>query len=60
MSKNFQLQTLKDEVLEEGGSVEEKKWENLLSPSEDSSLIISEFDCFKDFIAIYVRLNNRP
>jgi len=22
--------------------------------------VISEFDCFKDFIAVYVRVNNRP
>jgi len=32
----------------------------LLAPGTDDSLVISEFDCFKDFIAVYVRHNNRP
>jgi len=32
----------------------------LLAPGQDESLIISEFDCFEKFIAVYVTQNNRP
>ena len=37
-----------------------EEWVDLLAPGHDDSLVISEFDCFEDFIAIYVRHNNRP
>ena len=32
----------------------------MLAPKSEDSLIISEFDCFEKFIAVYVRQNNRP
>lgn len=59
-SKNFKLQTLRDDHLSLGSAERGKAWEDLLAPGHDDSLIISEFDCFQDFIAVYVRMNNRP
>ena len=39
----------------------DRSWENLLDPklSEDE-LLITEFDPFKDFIAIYCKRNGQP
>lgn len=59
-TKNFKLQTLDQKHLGLPQKGREEKWEDLLTPGSDDSLIISEFDCFEDFIAVYVRLNNRP
>lgn len=59
-SKNFKLQTLSDQHLGLSSSERSKAWQDLLAPGKDDSLVISEFDCFKDFIAVYVRMNNRP
>lgn len=54
-SQNYILQTLDDEHLNLELKERSKKWVNLLAPKSDESLIISEFDCFHNFIAVYVR-----
>jgi len=37
----------------------QSEWEDLM-PFEDPSLVISEFDGFKDFFAIYCKRNGIP
>ena len=45
-TKNFKLQVLYDEYLHLPEDRRNNKWKDILSPSNDDSLIISEFDCF--------------
>lgn len=59
-TKNFKLQILKDEFLDLPQQDRQNHWEDLLSPGDDDTLLISEFDCFENFIAVYVKENNRP
>lgn len=59
-SKGFRLQTLQDEHLDLPLNERISQWENLLAPSKEESLIISEFDCFENFIAVYATQDNRP
>jgi protease II len=48
--KSYKIATLKDG---------ETEWKDLL-PFEDPSLVISEFDCFHDFFALYTKRNGVP
>lgn len=59
-SKNFRLQTLDDKHIAEPYEKRSKQWLNMLDPGDDDTMVISEFDCFKDFIAVYVRHKNKP
>ncbi len=57
---SFKVASMLDSELDKEDS-EERVWENLLDPkiaSED--LLITEFDPFKDFIAIYCKRNGKP
>lgn len=61
----FKLLALKDEDLNLPIKKRNEKWEELLKPDEmrnvaEGELLISEFDCFDQFIAIYGKVNNRP
>lgn len=41
--------------------LEERQWKNLLDPKiSRDELLITEFDPFKDFIAIYCKRNGKP
>lgn len=56
-SKNYKLATLTDSLYKEGHMINEK-WEDLVQSTD--GFIISEFDGFKDFIAIYIKNQGRP
>lgn len=63
-SDHFKLLTLDDKHLDKPLVERDALWQDLLEPNQvanfDGELIISDFDCFKDFIAVYVKVNNRP
>lgn len=57
---SFIVATMKDAELEKE-SVEERTWENLLDPKiAQDELIITEFDPFKDYIAVYCKRKGKP
>ena len=59
--KNFKLATLQDDQLIDGSVPELESWEDLLAPGMSSQdLVITEFDAFKDFLAIYCKKNGVP
>ena len=42
-------------------NTKDRVWENLLDPKlANDDLLITEFDPFKDFIAIYCKRNGKP
>lgn len=57
-SKNFNLLTLSDGNLDLSYEDRESAWSYLLK--DDDNIVINEFDCFKDFIAVYATKQNRP
>lgn len=55
-TKNYRIATLQDENLHDSND----KWEDLLPFEHSKDLVISEFDGFKDFIAIYAKREGIP
>ena len=57
---SYRVATMNDSELQKE-DLSDRSWENLLDPklSEDE-LLITEFDPFKDFIAIYCKRNGQP
>jgi oligopeptidase B len=61
-SKDFRIQTLKDASLQTPVQQRKASWETMLESQGEGmeSVIINEFDCFQDFIAVYVTKANSP
>lgn len=58
-SKNYKLTTLTDEVFNNGSAgAFNDKWEDLIHSNE--GFVIAEFDCFKDFLVVYIKNQGRP
>lgn len=58
-SKNYKLTTLSDEIFKQGSAgAFSDKWEDLIHSNE--GYIIAEFDCFKDFLVVYIKNQGRP
>ena len=57
-SKNFKLLKLDDVNFEKSEGSSNFEWQDLLDPdTADDDLVITEFDSFKDFLAIYCKRN---
>ena len=57
---SFKVATMTDAELEKA-EANERQWEDLLDPKiANDDLLITEFDPFKDFIAIYCKRNGKP
>jgi len=57
---SFKVASMVDSELSKANT-EDREWENLLDPKiARDELLITEFDPFKDFLAIYCKRNGRP
>jgi protease II len=57
---SFKVASMADSELSKA-DVEDRVWENLLDPKiARDELLITEFDPFKDFLAIYCKRNGKP